>query len=139
MVLVCLLGDVWGMRRKRECGPSGSSYPQCLDPVCTTQTDCEDPQQCGSTWGPLPSQTWADDHRLNDCNSTINCSRHCSCVNPAGGAEILIVIMGVNSAIYTNQLLPQDQPSVFSPNIPPTMVNTYEFRGRVNIEMGINL
>ena len=127
-----------GNEAEKAVWPSGSSYPECVDPACTTEADCIDViTGCGSTWGPLPSQTWVDDHRLTDCDSTTNCSRQCSCVNPAGGSEFTNYYQS-SPSLYSSQLLPQEQPSVFSPNIPPTMVNTYEFRGRVNIEMGIN-
>jgi len=117
--------------------PSGSSYPACADAACTTEADCVDPNQCGSTWGPLPTQTWTTNELVGNCSETTNCQRHCSCVNPAGGS-LHNSYYSTNSAIIGGPILPLEQPTQFIPNVPPNMVNNYEFRGRVNIEMGIN-
>ena len=117
--------------------PTGSSYPTCADPSCTNEADCISPLGCNSTWGPLPTQTWTTDELVNNCKGGTNCQRQCSCVNPAGGS-LFGNYYGTSSSAIGGPILPLEQPTQFFPNVPPNMVNNYEFRGRVNIEMGIN-
>lgn len=76
------------------------------------------------------------------CNGTTSeCERHCDCLMTTGG------LPKSNTSLYANDLdngdydvynFDQEQPSYFEPVIPVGETHYYEFRGRVNIEMGVN-
>ena len=79
----------------------------------------------------------------NDMEPTSETCRYCSCLVPSGG------IGGVGATtVYGQEMdggnthgpdnFEQNQPSFFEPVIPAGETHNYRFRGRVNIEMGVN-
>ena len=93
--------------------------------------------------GESPSEDWAQNRAYGSfgkCYDTDATSCGCGCMNLDGGNRYYSYPGGTNTTSQTlgDQMLPYTQPSFFAPDIPPNMSYTYEFRGRLNIEMGIN-
>ena len=90
-----------------------------------------------------------DSFNFNQCQSSntgssnnTNCSRYCGCLVPSGGQSSdswPSYDNDMNSSnLVWNLNFEQNQPSFFEPDIPAGETHYYRFRGRVNIEMGVN-
>mgnify|MGYP003629869041 CR=1 FL=1 len=81
--------------------------------------------------------------QCQNSNSSVSdsCSRYCACLVPSGGQKENYAAFDADmlSANLTwNVNFEQNQPSFFQPTIPGGETHYYRFRGRVNIEMGVN-
>tara|TARA_R110001583_G_scaffold195181_1_gene370302 strand:- start:29429 stop:34612 length:5184 start_codon:yes stop_codon:yes gene_type:complete len=92
---------------------------------------------------PYPSESWTNARAgniLGKCDTTSGCESDCGCLNIDGGNRWLEYdAMGTSQpSTAGNQVKNFTQPSYYAPEIPLNMKYTYEFRGRLNIEMGLN-
>ena len=70
-----------------------------------------------------------------------NCSRFCRCLVPSGGQKdsTASFVADMSGTVSKGQFnYNQNQPSYFEPIIPAGETHLHRFRGRVNIEMGVN-
>ena len=115
----------------------------------------------GTSSGPVPSGLNATDYTpadglFNDyafavCETAsataaanMNTNRYCACTVPTGGSgfgsgcHFNYQVDMEASYMYKEFKFAQGQPSFFEPIIPGGETHSYRFRGRVNIEMGVN-
>ena len=93
--------------------------------------------------GAGPTESWTNARAgdiLGKCQDTNHCQADCGCMNLEGGNHWFEYdAMGTSQPSQVGAALqPYTQPSYFEPDIPPNMSYTYEFRGRINIEMALN-
>ena len=81
--------------------------------------------------------------QCQNSNSSVSdrCSRYCACLVPSGGQKQNYMAYDddmLSTNLTNNNNFQQNQPSFFQPTIPGGETHYYRFRGRVNIEMGVN-
>ena len=79
----------------------------------------------------------------SESSTSDKCNRYCSCLIPNGGTNGTAQLTNyqydmTNANMVWNYNWDNEQPSFFEPIIPAGETHWYRFRGRVNIEMGVN-
>jgi hypothetical protein len=137
--------QTWYTNYQGSTSQDAAEWPDGTPTSIVTGTFSGNPYASGGYNGnlPVPLDTWTNSRAgsvWGKCYKSDACSMSCGCMNLDAGNRWYHYDAGGTSQAQGvgNIMKPYTQPSYFKPDIPNNMTYTYEFRGRLNIEMGIN-